>query len=126
MATIYNCVDAQSNARSVTTDVSGSTTLAFLALLFGAIGLIVVGALRNANRMKAQGIPIPSSPVLRFGGQEVPLADLKSSGYQHVATSQGKRSLADTLSQLQEARDKGLIDSDEYGRLRQEALDKLG
>jgi len=62
--------------------------------------------------------------VIRFGGQEIHVDDLRSGNYQMVAGQSSKHTLADTLRQLQEARDQGLIDSDEYGRLRQEALDK--
>ena len=63
--------------------------------------------------------------VIRFGGQEVSIADLKSGAYQHVATVDSKRSLAETLRQLEDAHKQSLINDDEYQHLRQEALDKL-
>ena len=63
--------------------------------------------------------------VIRFGGQEIHVDDLRSGNYQVNAGESSKHTLADTLRQLQDARDQGLIDSDEFGRLRQEALDKL-
>jgi len=63
--------------------------------------------------------------MIRFGGQQIHVDDLKSGNYQINAGQGGKHTLADTLRQLKDANDQGLIDSDEYGRLRQEALDKL-
>jgi len=63
--------------------------------------------------------------VIRFGGQEIHVDDLRSGNYQMNAMSDSKRTLADTLRQLEDAHTQGLINDDEYQKLRQEALDKL-
>ncbi len=62
--------------------------------------------------------------VIRFGGKEIHVDDLKSGNY--VLNGQGnKRTLAETLRQLEDAHTQALISDDEYQKLRQEALDKL-
>ena len=63
--------------------------------------------------------------VIRFGGQEIHVDDLRAGNYQMNAMSGSKRTLADTLRQLEDAHTQGLINDDEYQKLRQEALDKL-
>lgn len=62
--------------------------------------------------------------VIRFGGQEIYVDDLKSGNYQ-LNAAQSKRTLAETLRQLEDAHTQGLISDDEYQKLRQDALDKL-
>ncbi|HVU14848.1 MAG TPA: SHOCT domain-containing protein [Phototrophicaceae bacterium] len=62
--------------------------------------------------------------VIRFGGQEIPIADLKSGAYQQMMMG-GQHTLADTLRQLEDAHKQGLINDDEYNHLRQDALNKL-
>jgi len=63
--------------------------------------------------------------VIRFGGQEIHVDDLRAGNYQMNAMPGSKRTLADTLRQLEDAHTQGLINDDEYQKLRQEALDKL-
>ncbi len=61
--------------------------------------------------------------VIRIGGQEVHLDDLKSGAYQ--INGGGAHTLTETLRQLEDAHTQSLITDDEYQRLRQDALDKL-
>ena len=63
--------------------------------------------------------------VIRFGGQEIHVDDLKAGNYSMNGEQSSKRTLADTLRQLEDAHTPGLINDDEYQKLRQEALDKL-
>ena len=63
--------------------------------------------------------------VIRFGGQEIPITDLKSGTYNAQALTGGQHTLAETLRQLEDAHTQGLITDDEYQRLRGEALEKL-
>jgi hypothetical protein len=63
--------------------------------------------------------------VIRFGGQEIHVADLKAGNYQMNGGQSSKRTLSETLRQLEDAHTQGLINDDEYQKLRQEALDKL-
>lgn len=63
--------------------------------------------------------------VIRFGGQEIHVDDLKAGNYQMNGGQGSKRTLSETLRQLEDAHTQGLINDDEYQKLRQEALDKL-
>ncbi len=63
--------------------------------------------------------------VIRFGGQEIPIADLKSGAYQQQMIMGGQHNLADTLRQLEDAHKQGLINDTEYAQLRQDAINKL-
>ncbi|MEO8392612.1 MAG: SHOCT domain-containing protein [Chloroflexota bacterium] len=63
--------------------------------------------------------------VIRFGGQEIKVDDLKSGNYQMSGGQGSQRTLSETLRQLEDAHTQGLINDDEYQELRQEALDKL-
>ena len=63
--------------------------------------------------------------VIRFGGQEIHIDDLKAGNYQVNAGRGSQRTLSETLRQLEDAHTQGLINDDEYQKLRQEALDKL-
>ncbi|MEP7293896.1 MAG: SHOCT domain-containing protein [Chloroflexota bacterium] len=63
--------------------------------------------------------------VIRFGGQEIKVADLKAGNYQMNGGQASQRTLSETLRQLEDAHTQGLINDDEYQKLRQEALDKL-
>ncbi len=144
----FYCVNAQGDKRDVSGSVIGPVIIIYLVLLGGSIILTVIGGQRagysrNARwqngftakqfsaNSNASSIPandaissLQQQGVIRFGGQYVSLDDLKAN-YVHQATSENKHTLADTLRQLEDAHKQGLIDSDEYGHLRQEALDKL-
>ena len=63
--------------------------------------------------------------VIRFGGQEIHVDDLKAGNYQMHVGQGSQRTLSETLNQLEDAHTQGLINDDEYQKLRQEALDKL-
>ena len=150
----FACENSDGQQRDVTGSVTGAAVVVYLIFLFGSVGLTIVGGQRtvrarvtswssnytgssfgntgtsggwntNANQNNQQVIDGLQRGVIRFGGQEVSIADLRSGAYQHTPTADSKRSLADTLRQLEDAHKQGLIDDDEYGHLRQEALDKL-
>jgi hypothetical protein len=63
--------------------------------------------------------------VIRFGGQEIHVDDLKTGNYSMNVGQGSQRTLSETLRQLEDAHTQGLINDDEYQKLRQEALDKL-
>ncbi|MBI1259175.1 MAG: hypothetical protein GC204_17025 [Chloroflexi bacterium] len=63
--------------------------------------------------------------VIRFGGQEIHVDELKAGNYQMNVGQGSQRTLSETLRQLEDAHTQGLINDDEYQKLRQEALDKL-
>ncbi len=125
----------------------------FLIGLFMFIGGVNRGAASSAAniaavQLKGKTVQIPggmsvssfsASPsdqleikdgVVRFGGMEIrPDAftgdRIEDFMNQWKADAPGADTLTDKLRQLQDARDAGLINADEYTRLRQEILDKL-
>lgn len=86
---------------------------------------VAIGSTTDQSDMLADVVSGLERGVLRFGGQEIPLSELKGGTYQHIVTTEDKHTLAETLHQLSEAHSQGLITDDEYQHLRQEALDKL-
>ena len=63
--------------------------------------------------------------VIRFGGQEIHVDDLKAGNYPVNLGQGSQRTLTETLRQLEDAHTQSLINDEEYQKLRQEALDKL-
>ncbi|HVU14847.1 MAG TPA: hypothetical protein VHD90_26410 [Phototrophicaceae bacterium] len=137
----FYCVNAAGDQRDVSGNVMGPVIIIYLVFLGGSVILTIIAGQRatggrssrsssgSSNRfVQPTYDPQPGDAnnrrVLRFGGQDISLDDLKAN-YVHQASSENKHTLADTLRQLEDAHKQGLIDSDEYGHLRQEALDKL-
>lgn len=77
-----------------------------------------------------EGIDL-NDTMLKVGGMEIPLGGYTAQPVETVRRSSGQpapgeTTLAAKLRQIQEARDAGLISTDEYDRLRQEILDSMG
>ena len=110
---------------SAKNDKQTTSTLASPRLSTPSGTRVSIGSTTDQGAMLEDMVSGLESGVLRFGGKEIPLSELKSGNYQHVVTANSKHTLAETLKQLKEARDQSLITDDEYQHLRQEALDKL-
>lgn len=89
----------------------------FLIGLFMFIGGVNRGVRRVVTTANGDVIlPTPTTTI--FGNKELVNSAM------NAMRSAGSKSLTEKLQQVQDARDKGLISSEEYDRLRQEILDK--
>ncbi len=101
----YHCADAEGvETADVSDQVTWSVLGAFMLIEFTGIGLTMFGSRRKRDRDFA----------------DEPRA---SKGWRPPKGS-ATLTLAERLHQLQEAHNEGLIDDEEYGRLRREALDQ--
>ena len=104
----YHCADSAGvETADVSSQVTWSVLGVFIVIEFTGIGLATVGSQRRLRRVLADTDP-PGSTIPKRLRQPKP-----------------GMTLAERLHQLQEAHNEGLIDDDEYRRLREEALAKL-
>ena len=104
----YHCADSTGvETADVSSQVTWSVLGVFSVIEFTGIGLATLGSQRRLQRVLANSDQPGSAIPKRL---RKPKPDV---------------TLAGRLHQLQEAHNAGLIDDDEYGRLREEALEKL-
>lgn len=105
-------------------DVTGQW---FLVGILGFMAPFLIGLFAfifGVNRGVRRTVTINRDTDVLGGGSTVDLSSFMSPSQPAPSSSRGGKSLTDKLKQIQDARDAGLITSEEYDRLRQEILDE--
>jgi hypothetical protein len=141
----YYCEDSAGNRRDVTGDfvetlvgdlpqdilgsimpMFGSAALGMVATMLGVVLLIVGGIMMGRKRMASmQSFTVsPGGSGVMFGGSGSPIQGMPVNRPTAGAPT-GGGNLAEKLKQLEALRDQGLINAEEFAKMRQQLLDKM-
>ena len=115
----FTCVSQDGKPRNVSTEVTLAMMGVWLVLFLGGMILAGIGSSRSRkNGFAQQTLTQQPTPITPDGYTVTAPSTVPN-------TTDSKRSLADTLHQLDDAHKQGLINDDEYERFRHDALNKL-
>ncbi len=121
------CQDAQGERIDVTGKWGPIGLVGYLVLFLPGM-YVTTGALqKNRQKKKQENVPhsahVPEQ-IAKFQ-RRVRAQDAAEDGSAKIVTKGGGANFTDKLKQIQEARDNGLIDDEEYEHLRQKILDDM-